>query len=46
MTTLTTLSWLGIARLGLIQTALGAIIVLTTSTLNRVMVVELSLIHI
>ncbi len=43
MTTLTTLSWLGIARLGLIQTALGAIIVLTTSTLNRVMVVEMAL---
>jgi BCD family chlorophyll transporter-like MFS transporter len=35
------LSWLGIVRLGLVQTALGAIIVLTTSTLNRVMVVEL-----
>ena len=43
MTTLTNLSWLGIARLGLIQTALGAIIVLTTSTLNRVMVVEMAL---
>lgn len=38
-----TLSWLGIFRLGLVQTALGAIVVLTTSTLNRVMVVELSL---
>jgi len=37
------LSWLGIARLGLVQTALGAIIVLTTATLNRVMVVELGL---
>jgi BCD family chlorophyll transporter-like MFS transporter len=34
------LSWLGIVRLGLVQTALGAIVVLTTSTLNRVMVVE------
>ena len=34
------LGWLGILRLGLVQTALGAIIVLTTSTLNRVMVVE------
>jgi BCD family chlorophyll transporter-like MFS transporter len=43
MTTLQNLSWLGIARLGLIQTALGAIIVLTTSTLNRVMVVEMAL---
>jgi MFS transporter, BCD family, chlorophyll transporter len=37
------LSWLGIARLGLVQTALGAIVVLTTSTLNRVMVVEVGL---
>ncbi len=35
------LSWIGILRLGLVQTALGAIVVLTTSTLNRVMVVEL-----
>ena len=37
------LSWAGIARLGLIQTSLGAIIVLTTSTLNRIMVVEMAL---
>ncbi len=37
------LSWWGIVRLGLVQTALGAIIVLSTSTLNRVMVVELAL---
>ncbi|MGX7745482.1 BCD family MFS transporter [Rhodopseudomonas parapalustris] len=37
------LSWLGIARMGLVQTGLGAIVVLTTSTLNRVMVVELAL---
>ncbi len=37
------LSWWGIARLGLVQTALGAIIVLTTSTMNRIMVVELAL---
>ncbi|WP_153114713.1 BCD family MFS transporter [Rhodocyclus tenuis] len=37
------IGWLGIVRLGLVQTALGAIIVLTTSTLNRVMVVELAL---
>jgi BCD family chlorophyll transporter-like MFS transporter len=34
---------LSIIRLGLVQTALGAIVVLTTSTLNRVMVVELAL---
>jgi len=37
------LSWLGIVRLGLVQTSLGAIVVLTTSTLNRLMVVELAL---
>ncbi len=37
------LSWLGIARLGLVQAMLGAVVVLTTSTLNRVMVVELAL---
>ena len=34
------LSWFGIFRLGLVQTSLGAIVVLTTSTMNRVMVVE------
>lgn len=38
-----TLSWLQIMRLGLVQMALGAIVVLTTSTLNRLMVVELAL---
>ncbi len=37
------LTWLGIVRLGMVQTALGAIVVLTTSTMNRVMVVELAL---
>lgn len=37
------LGWLGILRLGLVQTALGSIVVLTTSTMNRVMVVELAL---
>ncbi|MEM6678109.1 MAG: BCD family MFS transporter [Pseudomonadota bacterium] len=37
------LSWAGIARLGCVQLALGAVVVLTTSTLNRVMVVELAL---
>ena len=35
--------WLGIIRLGLVQTSLGAIVILMTSTLNRVMVVELGL---
>ena len=37
------LGWGGVLRLGLVQTALGAVVVLTTSTLNRVMVVELAL---
>ena len=40
---MTPLSWFGIFRLGLVQTGLGAIVVLTTSTLNRVMVVELAM---
>jgi BCD family chlorophyll transporter-like MFS transporter len=35
--------WGRVARLGLVQASLGAIVVLTTSTLNRVMVVELAL---
>ena len=38
-----TLSWIQIIRLGLVQMALGAIVVLTTSTLNRLMIVELAL---
>ncbi len=37
------LSWLSIFRLGLVQMCLGAVVVLMTSTLNRLMVVELSL---
>ncbi|HSO47537.1 MAG TPA: BCD family MFS transporter [Rhizobiaceae bacterium] len=37
------LGWLAIMRLGLVQAALGSVVVLTTSTLNRVMVVELAL---
>ena len=40
------LGWFGILRIGLIQTAIGAIVLLTTSTLNRVMVVELGLLAI
>ena len=43
MTSVKPLGWFGIVRLGLVQTALGAIVVLTTSTLNRVMVVEMAL---
>lgn len=38
-----TLGWLGVVRLGLVQSALGAIIIICTSTLNRVMVVEIAL---
>ncbi|MGF1462663.1 MAG: BCD family MFS transporter [Maricaulaceae bacterium] len=37
------LSWVDIVRLGLVQTALGSIVVLATATFNRVMVVELAL---
>ncbi|MEO1328408.1 MAG: BCD family MFS transporter [Pseudomonadota bacterium] len=37
------LSWLGVARLGLAQTALGAVTVLTIAILNRVMIVELGM---
>ena len=38
-----TLSWVSIVRLGLVQLCLGAIVVLTTSTFNRLMVVELAM---
>ncbi len=38
-----TLGWSSIIRLGLVQTAIGAIVVIATSTLNRVMVVEMAL---
>ena len=37
------IGWPGIVRLGLVQAALGAIVVLCTSTMNRVMQVELML---
>jgi BCD family chlorophyll transporter-like MFS transporter len=37
------LGWTGIVRLGLVQAALGAVVVIVTSTLNRVMVVEYAL---
>lgn len=42
MTATTTrgMGWLGVVRLGLVQSALGAVVALTTSTLNRIMVVE------
>ncbi len=35
--------WVEVVRLGLVQACLGAVVVMTTSTLNRVMVVELAL---
>lgn len=35
--------WAAIARLGLIQACLGGVVVLATSTLNRILVVELAL---
>ena len=34
-------SWIQIVRLGFVQMSIGGIVVLTTSTLNRIMVVEL-----
>jgi BCD family chlorophyll transporter-like MFS transporter len=37
------LGWLRIVRLGLVQSAIGAIVMLATSLLNRVMVVEYAL---
>lgn len=37
------LGWAGIVRLGLVQSAIGSVVVLITSTLNRVMVVEMAL---
>jgi len=37
------IGWVGIVRLGLIQASLGAVVALATSTLNRIMVIELAL---
>ena len=37
------LGWIGIVRLGLVQSAIGSIVMLATSLLNRVMVVEYAL---
>jgi BCD family chlorophyll transporter-like MFS transporter len=39
----TGLSWGGVVRIGLVQAAIGSIVVLMTSTLNRIMVIELGL---
>lgn len=38
-----TLGWGGIVRLGLVQSSLGAVVMLATSLLNRIMVVEYAL---
>lgn len=38
-----TLSWVSIVRLGVIQMAMGSVVVLTSSTFNRLMVVEIGL---
>jgi BCD family chlorophyll transporter-like MFS transporter len=35
--------WPGIARIGIVQAAIGALVMLATTVLNRIMVVELSL---
>jgi len=43
MSSRTTFSWLDIVRIGCVQAAIGSVVVLTTSTLNRVMVVELAM---
>ena len=40
---MTSLSWPQIMRLGLVQAAIGAVVVLLTTTINRVIVVELAL---
>ncbi len=37
------LSWIDIIRIGLVQTSIGSVVVIATSTLNRVMVVEIGL---
>lgn len=37
------MSWVHIVRLGLVQACIGAVVVLMTATMNRVMVVELAL---
>jgi BCD family chlorophyll transporter-like MFS transporter len=36
--------WLGIVRIGLVQASIGALVMLATTVLNRVMVVELGLV--
>ena len=41
--TSTRFGWPTVVRLGLVQASIGAVVVLTTSTFNRIMVVELAL---
>lgn len=43
MSVIAPLGWISIIRMGLVRASLGAVVVLTTSVLNRVMVVELAL---
>jgi BCD family chlorophyll transporter-like MFS transporter len=43
VTTKAGFGWLGIVRIGLVQAAIGALVMLATTVLNRVMVVELKL---
>jgi MFS transporter, BCD family, chlorophyll transporter len=38
-----TLGWVSIVRIGVVQSALGAAVVLCTATINRIMIVELAL---
>ena len=38
-----TFGWWQVLRLALVQACLGSVVVITTSTLNRIMVVELML---
>jgi len=43
MSSVRVFGWFDVARLGLVQACMGAVVVVTTSTLNRIMVVELAL---
>ena len=43
MSSVRVFGWLDVMRLGLVQACMGAVVVVTTSTLNRIMVVELAL---
>jgi BCD family chlorophyll transporter-like MFS transporter len=43
MSAVARLSWGGVIRIGLVQAAIGSVVIMMTSTLNRVMIVELGL---